>query len=644
LWSETLENKSWDNERAKLENLVKRLVEEQLQPKTIHYLLSQLLANRFLRFEMRDIYEENEKQLRQQVKYLEQILSERKELLQAITKFYLEKQQIHLGNGRTLECDLGSSTFRASLLEILSRYSYELARKQFDKFDIAAILKNIKRELESDELASDYLQRLFAGFVSATESPEFDEHGMREIVGQLIGELIRKGHSPADLHYWGTALSLGIGNGKQFFKNLVSSLIATPTKWLVLTGLEDIGPPDDASVTVGNVVLHGIKYDFSPILNMIKEASLDDRVKEISTSTVNSLQGKITIQVKTEAYGPHQAGEKALQETSKVIDILSVLHPENVIREPTELQHHEMIELDVDHGMNASVESTSRLELIARKLDAKTLSNLEKMLKAFGEILVKPVDSLNEFGRRILTAVHFYRKGNFAFDPLDKVVCYFVALESMLVMKGERPSTILPKRVLDVLWVGQEWSTEMRQLVEEAYRHRGEILHYGVSNRKQSEYISASLQELSRRILAVMVDYAGKAGCDTLKQFLAMIRNDALTERERIIKNAKLEVNREYSGNGILRKSDGTSVGEVGYKFSYKDDGRYVYMAGYITKFRLLGQLSEAEGYFIEGRFTDVTGDFRLDLARSFNPLALFQLVIGRRDVLPFQVREITVV
>jgi len=184
----------------------------------------------------------------------------------------------------------------------------------------------------------------------------------------------------------------------------------------------------------------------------------------------------------------------------------------------------------------------------------------------------------------------------------------------------------------------------MRQLVEEAYRHRGEILHYGVLDRKESEHISDSLQRLNRRILAVMIDYVGKAACDKLEQFLAMIRNDAYIERERIMKKAQLKINREYSGNGILRTSDEMPVGEVEYKFSYKDDGRYVYMVGSITKFRLLGQLSKAEGYFIEGKFTDVTGNFRLDLARSFDSLALLPLVTGRRYALPFQVREINAV
>ena len=77
--------------------------------------------------------------------------------------------------------------------------------------------------------------------------------------------------------------------------------------------------------------------------------------------------------------------------------------------------------------------------------------------------------------------MHFYRKGNAAFDNRDKVVNYIVSLESMFVMPGEHPSNTLPKRVIDVMGVSEEYRSDVRRLMEDAYHHRGEILHLGVA-------------------------------------------------------------------------------------------------------------------------------------------------------------------
>jgi hypothetical protein len=181
----------------------------------------------------------------------------------------------------------------------------------------------------------------------------------------------------------------------------------------------------------------------------------------------------------------------------------------------------------------------------------------------------------------------------------------------------------------------------MRELVEDAYHHRGEILHYGITDKKKSDRISVELRELDRWLLGVLLEYSSRPGLNIFKQFIDAIEKDAVANREAMLANAVLEINRDYCGIGILKKTDGSAVGDIEFTVSYKDDGRYVYILGSMTSFRLSGSITET-GYSIEATFDGVEGKYMLNLAVSFNPLVLIELLRGQRDAVSFKVREMS--
>jgi hypothetical protein len=255
-------------------------------------------------------------------------------------------------------------------------------------------------------------------------------------------------------------------------------------------------------------------------------------------------------------------------------------------------------------------------------------------------LLHKNPSDLNEFESCVLNAIHFYRKGNYAFDPLDKVVNYFVALESMLVMRGEKPTRTLPDRVLEVLAIRQENVHELKQLVEEAYRHRGRIVHLGRVKPDVAQRVASELFEVNRRVIAILVSYLKDPRCDDVAHFLSVIRDERIVERQRMLREALLEINREYSGTGTLNAIDGSQIGEATFSFKYSDDGMYIYLLGTITKLTPTRKLLE-DVQSIDARFKGVEGDFKMELAKSLDRFDLMELLHGRISSVQFQARQL---
>jgi hypothetical protein len=212
----------------------------------------------------------------------------------------------------------------------------------------------------------------------------------------------------------------------------------------------------------------------------------------------------------------------------------------------------------------------------------------------------------------------------------------------MFVMPGEHPSSTLPKRVLDVMGVGEEYRTEVRRLMEDAYHHRGEILHLGVADERESERFSREMGALNRKLLSIMFRFIDKPECKTLKEFLGFLEKETLTQREDMLKTAILDINKEYVGNGVLKHSDGSEIGDVSFTFSYKDDGRYVYMLGSVTSFKLRGTITDDTGCYIEGTLDGNAGVFRLDISTAYGSLGLIELTLRKRSTLPFKARAIS--
>lgn len=392
------------------------------------------------------------------------------------------------------------------------------------------------------------------------------------------------------------------------------------------------------AVEIGSLVLHGLKHDFSPLLEKIESSSFAPEYKDFLKGSVNLLANKVSAEIPAVTFGPEEAREVGVREISKAVDVLSIQDPNVLITEPRERKHSQMIVVD-SSTLPIQASAANRLELYGKDLDSESLIGLELILRAIRSMLVEPVKQLTQFERRILTGMHFYRKGNSAFDSVDKVVNYVVSLESMLVMRGERPSTTLPRRVLDVLSVSIESRPAMRKLVENAYHHRGEILHSGVIDKTESDRVATGLQELNRRLLGIMIEYIGRPSCDTLGQFTEMIQKDAVSKREVMLRNAVLKINEEYHGKGMLMKSDGSPVGDVEFTLCYKDDGRYVYILGYMRHFRLTGSITD-DTYHVEATFDGVSGIYKLSLSRSFNPMSLIRLLADQSVKIPFKVQE----
>jgi hypothetical protein len=649
LWHNALQDKSWrKSDRAKLDNIAQELQNNHLHLRKLRFLLGELLANRFFSIRMAATYAKYDKELKIQVQSLEAILAKRKEILSAMRSFYFAKQRFKLKDGTIVECEIGSSKAGNSMQEILGRYSYGLVDDQFDRSVIKNIAAEIDQELNSSSAAE--LKNGIDAFLSSLERSEFDESEMAELIDEAVFNLIGAGHSEADLEDVATSLSLPVVDERETRKILEPMLRAPPAKWIILTSLEDLSLPDDKDIEIGNVTLHGMTHDFSSICDGIQKATIENAVKEVETTIkenaikeVKKLQGKVSAELVALAYGSKEACEKAVQGISKTIDVLAMHDPNFVVREPREQPLHKMTALDSNHGMLPSQTLSRRLEIsIKKELNDNAIQRLQNMLQRIDQLLKKEADDLNELERRILNAMHFYRKGNYAFDPIDKVVNYFVALECMLILSGERPSSSLPTRVLDILGVMQENAKEMRDLVEQAYRHRGEILHLGSARADVSDQIASSLLEVDRRVLAILVDHIQDSRCDSLEHFLAVIHEETIANREENLRNALFEINKEYLGEGLLKTADGVTMGQVEFSVAYKDDGKYTYMLGSISKFKALGTLSAAAQSIEEIRFAERTEKFRIKLVASLHPFELFELLRGRTESIRFQATELS--
>ena len=110
-----------------------------------------------------------------------------------------------------------------------------------------------------------------------------------------------------------------------------------------------------------------------------------------------------------------------------------------------------------------------------------------------------------------------------------------------------------------------------------------------------------------------MLDYINKPVCNTLEEFRELLEKETLAERDRILKTAILLINREYSGTGVLKHSDGSDICNIALTFSYKDDGRYVYRLGSITDCKLTGTIRPDTNEYIEAKLNGVGGSLRID-------------------------------
>jgi hypothetical protein len=521
--------------------------------------------------------------------------------------------------------------------EAIDQYSYEVVSKTFDISALSPALGEIEETLESRLFIADCLRISVADFEAEADKASVTEIELRQATAEFIGLLIESGYHPQDLATLSTSMALTDGrSAEDRFKSVISSLGVNPRSYNVLTTLDDVRFAGDVGYRIGNVTLHGEEYDISELLGKMPQ-----ELNEMKEPLVTQFSKKTIVEASAIAFGNEQANEIASEETAKAIDILSLEDPNIAIREPSEERHSRQIILD-DRMVPVGLSAVNRLELYGKVLDQSTRSNIDKILAVLDAVLKKPSNQLTDFETRILTGMHFYRKGNSAFDNRDKVVNYIVSLESMLVMPGEHPSNTLPKRALDVMGVSEEYRSEVRRLLEDAYHHRGEILHLGIADERESERFSREMSALDRRLLGIMFQYIGKSECETLKKFLGFQEKENQARREQILKTALLEINREYTGNGVLKHSDGSEIGDVGFTFSYKDDGRYVYMLGEIKSFKLKGSITDDAGCYVEGTLDGNAGVFRLDISTADGSLGLIGLALQKRNTLSFKAKAIS--
>jgi len=636
LWVQILKEESYRTVRADLDKILNELTDDAFQPRRVYNQLHQLLANKCFQSEMQDIRDKYESRLRALSKGLYEILCKRKKLAGAIAEF-CRKQRITTPDGRTIECDFVNSGVWMTLCETFNRYADERVSARFPISQLRSTVAEIQHKMESDDL--NYFRDVTERFSRALQATEYDESRMRSVTSELIGELIRKGYTHRELMSWATTLSTQDIPSHERMQNLLSKFSGIPHRWIVFTSVEDVKLLGLSSLSIGNATFHGSKFDFSDLLERIGKTSIRSELKDDLAKHFKEFQGKVTVEVQTLAYDSEQAGEMAQHEISKAIDVLSILDPNFLVREPAEQEAHEMIALDIERDMLPVYMFARRLELYGVYLNAKRLARLNRLLDAIGPAILRSTNHPTEFENRILTAMHFYRRGNYAFDPIDKVVNYIIALESMLIMRWERPSTTLPKRVVDVLWVAKEYRPKVKKLVREAYRLRGDILHSGRVRRVESKLMSAELLEVNRKVLSIAFSNLNRA--DSLKKLLEITTNDAALERERKLKSTPFEVNREYSGTGVLKRSDGSSVGHVEFTLCRKDDGKYVYTVGSIAKFTQLTPLSGPDRFSITGELKEVAGEFRFDLSDSLDSMALVELVTGKTHSVSFRVQEV---
>lgn len=636
LWNEILGSQTWSQESAMLRRSLKQLNRHELTIKETHRLLTEILSNKFFRKRMSQVFHKHENQMKSIILALEKTLGRRKEAARAMREFYLAKHQVRYGENETLDCELGSSRVKEILEDAIEQYSNDEFSKTFNKSMLAPALNEIEEKLGSLAFLADCLKILVADFAADAESPSANADTLRLLIIELVGQLIECGHDLEDLSSLSKSMMLPDGrSADERFKSVTSSLAENQRSYSNLTCLDDLRLPGDQSYKIGRVTFHGQEYDLSKQL-----VKMPPELNQIRDLLISQFSKKVVAEISTAAFGYEQAKELSSQEIAKAIDILSLEDPESVIREPSEEKNSRQIVLD--DQMLPYVQAANRLELCGKELDISTRTNLDKILESLGAVLTKPTNQLTDFEMRILAGIHFYRKGNFAFDFRDKVVNYIVSLESMLVGTGEHPSSTLPKRVLDVIGVSEEYRSIVRRLMEDAYHHRGEILHLGLSDKRESKRFSREMRALDRRLLGVMLDYVGKPGCETLMEFLELLEKETLKERERLLKTAVLDINKQFDGSGVLKHSNGSDIGDIAFIFSYKDDGRYVYMLGSITTFKLRGDLKGDTGCYIVGKIHGIDGIFRLDLSVLFNSFDLMGLISGERNTLPFQVGAIS--
>lgn len=428
----------WNKDSANLRRAISALNHEQLTLRDYNRLLGEILSNQFLRKKMQQVYRKHEEQLREAVNSLQRILSRRKDAARAMRDFYLAKYEIRYGENDTFDCEFGASDVKETMDDIIEQYSSNAFAKTYDRSTLSPALNEIESTLASPSFTTDYVGMLIADFKAEAERSPIDENTLRPIVRELIGQLIERGHHLKDLSSLGSSMEFqDPRTPAEQFKSVISAMATGLRSFVVLTSLDDIRFSGKASYKIGNVTLHGQDYDltqltrgFTPTQNIMGKPIVDQWSK------------KVIAEISTLAFGNEHTKESADQEAAKAIDVLSLEDPNVMIREPREEKFSRSIVLD-DKMTPVGFSFANRVELMGKELDPSTRVKTDKILASLNALLTKPQNQLTKFEKRILTGIHFYRKGNTAFDFRDKVVNYTVSLESMLVMEHEHPSSAL---------------------------------------------------------------------------------------------------------------------------------------------------------------------------------------------------------
>lgn len=627
LWIQVLESKMWSKESAKLRRSIEQFAQEELTLKENHRLLNEIVSNSFLRVRMPELYHKHEKLLKASMASLEKTVARRKETVRALRQLYLSKQKVPVADSATIECELGASDVKEAVEDALERYANEQFSKEFDKSGLLSSMGDIWKTLESRTFVTDCLKILVADFVAEANGEAATDETIRPFLLELIGQLIEAGHDPRDLISNAKSVMLPDGRSPDVrFKEFVSKLTTIGRGFTILTGLDDLKLASAGSYKIADITLYSENQDLQILDKMPPE------LDEMKAFLKKRLSAKVVAEIHSVAFGNIQASEFARERIAQAIDIVSLQDPDVVIREPRE--ERQTNEFVLNEKMELEVSVTNRVELLGKILDESACKKVDGILGVLNLLLTKPPTQLTEFEKRILAGIHYYRRGNFAFDPRDKVINYTVSLESMLV--SEHPSTTLPNRVLNVNGINEDHRSKLRKLIEAAYHHRGEILHLGISDKIESERFSREMRELDRRTLGVLLNYVGKPNCETLKQFLEVLEKETLAERDQALKSALLEINKQFSGKGTIKYSNGMDIGDVDFTIGYRDDSRYVYILGSINSFKLRGSLTPATGCYIEGKLAGYAEVFHLDMLTQFDPFDLMPL-LGGVGTLPFQ-------
>ncbi|OQX55270.1 MAG: hypothetical protein B5M53_04430 [Candidatus Cloacimonas sp. 4484_209] len=505
---------------------------------------------------------------------------------------------------------VGDDLFKQHLDSFIGDYSKEKAIVNENFEDLKKLIGDMLTEVSDISFSKQRIINL----ISQVRDHIRDGEDYADLVEQIQIELLVIGWTKKDIKdAIGILKHIKTEGGLKvvYTKNIdifLDYISRDPDEWRLVVPLSNIDIPKECQI--GNITLSEKgKYDYSKI------PANEQEQKQLISPFSEHFKDKVISEVKIAAYGSDGALKKAFIELSKVIDTISLYYPDRYMEEPRFEDRYlyliwNVTKKKVVGGMRDNLQS----------VEIEINGSFFRFLDQYNTLLTKDHTKYSELERNLINALHFYRKGNCSVDNTDKFVNYVIALEVLLTTKEDIKATdrktLLSDRIIEVLWVLEDYKGKYEELIKAMYKIRNKIVHEGSTTISDMDEKVNQLRKITERAILQVLDQSKE--CDTLNEFLEQNKTEVSKIRDEElarVRTLNIETGRDYPFNGHLKTSDGDIIGGITFFFCIRDDGKYVTTVGKSPKITREGimNITSNTQFEIKGHIDELDIDICID-------------------------------